>query len=223
MTNVLIIGAHGKIAMLAATRLVAAGHQVSGAIRKPEQSDDVRATGAEPVIADVENLSVDELVDVVDGHDVVVWAAGAGGGSPERTYAVDRDAAIRTIDAAARSAVSHFVIVSYFGAGPDHGVPEDSDFFTYAEAKTAADVHLAESDLASTILRPSSLTDEPGTGGIEVGDDVKASQVSRATVADVISAVVAQPHATADLILEFNDGEQQVSEVLGIASDPRSN
>ena len=28
---------------------------------------------------------------------------------------------------------------------------------------------------------------------------------------------------TADLVLEFNDGEQQVSEVLGIASDPRSN
>ena len=219
MSKVLIIGAHGKIAMLAATRLQAAGHDVSGAIRKPEQSDDVRAAGAEPVVADVENLSVDELVDVVDGHDVVVWAAGAGGGSPERTYAVDRDAAIRTIDATSRAGVPHFVIVSYFGAGPDHGVPEDNDFYAYAEAKTAADLHLADSDLAWTILRPSSLTDEDGTGGIEVGDDagtVEASQVARATVADVIAAIVSSPQATAGLTLCFNDGDQQVAEVLGV-------
>ncbi|CAN5627429.1 SDR family oxidoreductase [soil metagenome] len=219
MSKVLIIGAHGKIAMLAATRLQAAGHHVAGAIRKPEQSDDVRAAGAEPVLADVENLSVDELVDVVGGHDVVVWAAGAGGGSPERTYAVDRDAAIRTMDAASRAEVPHFVIVSYFGAGPDHGVPEDNDFYAYAEAKTAADLHLADSDLAWTILRPSSLTDEDGTGGIEVGDDagtVKASQVARATVADVIAAVVGAPQATAHLTLCFNDGDRQVAEALGV-------
>ena len=33
-------------------------------------------------------------------------------------------------------------MVSYFGAGPDHGVPEDNAFHAYAEAKTAADEHL---------------------------------------------------------------------------------
>ncbi len=216
MSKVLIIGAHGKIARLASTRLSAAGEVVSGAIRKPEQSDDIRESGAEPVLADVENLSVEELVDVVDGHDVVVWSAGAGGGSPERTYAVDRDAAIRTIDAASRSGVSRFVMVSYFGAGPDHGVPEDNDFYAYAQAKTEADEHLAKSDLDWTILRPSSLTDEPGTGGVETGDGVEASQVARATVADVIAAVVAQPQATGGLTLAFNDGDRRVADVLGL-------
>ncbi len=217
MSQVLIIGAHGKVARLATSRLVSAGHVVSGAIRKPEQSDDIRADGAEPVVADVENLSVDEIAAVVDGYDVVVWSAGAGGGSPERTWAVDRDAARRTIDAAARSGVERFVIVSYFGAGPDHGVSEDDDFYAYAQAKTEADQHLADSSLAWTILRPSSLTDDPGTGGIEVGDDVEASEVSRATVADVIAAVVSQPGGSTHRILEFNDGSTAIGDVVSAA------
>ncbi len=214
MSKVLIVGGHGKIALLATPHLVEAGHDVAGVIRKAEQSDDVRAAGAEPVVADVEQLSTDELVDLVKGYDTVVWSAGAGGGSPERTYSVDRDAAIRTIDAAAQGSPSRFVMVSYFGAGPDHGVDPDSDFYAYAEAKTAADLHLADAAVTSTILRPSSLTDENGTGGIEVGDDVSASQVSRATVARVIAAVVdAAP--TDDSILPFNDGEQSIAEVVG--------
>lgn len=216
MTKVLIIGAHGKIGQLATRDLTAAGNHVSGAIRKAEQSDDLREAGAEPVVADVENLTVDELVEVVSGHDVVVWSAGAGGGSPERTNAVDRDAAIRTIDAAERAGVPHFVMVSYFGAGPDHGVPEDNDFYTYAEAKTAADEHLAATSLGWTILRPSALTDEPSTGGIETGDDVEASQVSRATVAAVIAAVVNHPEASARLTLPFNDGDRQVGDVITV-------
>ena len=138
-------------------------------------------------------------------------------GSPERTYAVDRDAAIRTMDAASRGGASHFVMVSYFGAGPDHGVPPDDDFFTYADAKSTADAHLTASDLDWTLLRPSALTDDPSTGGIEVGEDgVSASQVSRATVAAVIAAVVSQPQATAGLTLCFNDGDRQVADVLGV-------
>lgn len=217
MSKVLIIGAHGKVGLLATSVLDAAGHQVSGAIRKREQSEDVRAAGAEPVLADVEHLSIDELVDVVRGYDAVVWSAGAGGGSPERTYAVDRDAAIRTMEAASQGGGSHFVMVSYFGAGPDHGVPPDNDFFTYADAKSTADAHLTASDLGWTLLRPSALTDDPSTGGIEVGDgDVTASQVSRATVAAVIAAVVSQPQATAGLTLCFNDGNRQVADVLGV-------
>ena len=35
-----------------------------------------------------------------------------------------------------------YVMVSYFGAGPDHGVPEGDSFFAYADAKTAADAAL---------------------------------------------------------------------------------
>lgn len=214
MSKVIIIGAHGKVALLTAPRLTAAGHEVTGVIRKAEQSDDVRRAGALAVVADVENLSTDEIAEVLTGHDVVVWSAGAGGGNPERTYAVDRDAAIRTIDAAERVHMSQFVMVSYFGAGPDHGVDPASGFFPYAESKTAADAHLAASGLGWTILRPSGLTQESGTGGIEAGPGVTHGHVARATVADVITAVIESPDATRGLILEFNDGEQPIDDVI---------
>jgi uncharacterized protein YbjT (DUF2867 family) len=161
--------------------------------------------------------AVGEEVSVeVERHrrDVVVWSAGAGGGSPERTYAVDRDAAIRTIDAAGRANASKFVMVSYFGAGPGHGVDPSSDFFAYAESKTVADAHLAASSLAWTVLRPSRLTEEAGTGGIEAGAGVTGGQVARATVADVITAVIAAPDAAKGLTLEFNDGEQPIGDVI---------
>ena len=65
-------------------------------------------------------------------------------------------------------------MVSYFGAGPDHGVPQDNPFFTYAQAKTDADAHLRETSLDWTILGPSTLTDDAGTGAIETGDGVTA-------------------------------------------------
>lgn len=214
MSKVIIIGAHGKVAQLAAPRLIEAGHQVTGVIRKQDQSDDIRANGAEPLVLDVESASADEIADVVASNDAVVWSAGAGGGSPERTYALDRDAAIRTIDAAAQAGVSQFVMVSYFGAGPDHGVDPSTDFYAYAESKTEADAHLAASDLAWTILRPSGLTEEAGTGGIETGDGVTGGQVARATVADVITAAVSSPEGAKGVTLEFNDGEQPVADVF---------
>jgi uncharacterized protein YbjT (DUF2867 family) len=214
MSKVIVIGAHGKVALLAMPRLDAAGHEVTGIIRNAEQAEDVRKTGAEPVVADVENLSTDQIAGALAGHDAVVWSAGAGGGNPDRTYAVDRDAAIRTIDAAERANVSQFVMVSYFGAGPDHGVDPSSDFFAYAQSKTEADAHLAASSLGWTILRPSTLTTEAGTGGIETGTGIIGGHVARTTVADVITAVIGAPEAAKGLTVEFNDGEQPISAVI---------
>lgn len=46
-------------------------------------------------MADVESMSSADLVDLLRDVDTVVWSAGAGGGRPERTYAVDRDAATK--------------------------------------------------------------------------------------------------------------------------------
>ena len=213
MSKVIVVGAHGKVALLTLPRLVAAGHEVTGVIRKAEQAEDVRQNGADAVVADVEKLSTDEIAETLAGHDVVVWSAGAGGGSPERTYAVDRDAAIRTIDAAEQANASQFVMVSYFGAGPDHGVDPSSNFFAYAESKTEADAHLAASSLGWTVLRPSSLTEEAGCGGIDTGAGVTAGHVARTTVADVITAVIGAPDGAKGLTLEFNDGEQPIGGV----------
>src|SRR5690606_40882447 len=117
--------------------------------------------------ADVQTLDAGGWDALLEGSDAVVWSAGAGGGDPERTYAIDRDAAIASMDAAERTGVRRYVMVSYFGAGEDHGVDPEDPFFAYAEAKAAADAHLRRSALDWTILAPSGLTLEEPTGRID--------------------------------------------------------
>lgn len=214
MARVVLVGGHGKVALLAAPKLVQTGVEVTSVFRNPEHRADVAATGATPVVADVAALSVEELAELVGGHDVVVWSAGAGGGNPARTYAVDRDAAIRTIDAAQRAGVPRFVMVSYFGAREDHGVPSDNAFFAYAEAKAAADAHLRGTDLGWTILMPSKLTLEPSTGTLDP-KPAQSGPTSRELVADVITAVVAaDADAVARMELEFTDGDVPIADAL---------
>lgn len=217
MSRVLIIGGHGKIALRLAPLLVERGDVVTSVIRNPDHADEVAATGAIPLVADVEHLDTAGLADVVQGQDAVVWSAGAGGGNPARTYAVDRDAAIRSIDAAGSEGVSRYVMVSYLGAQPDHGVPEDSSFFPYAEAKAAADEHLRASGLDWTILQPGPLTLDEPTGLVEVvnpGD----GRVSRADVAAVAAAVLADD-GTVGRTIPFGNGATPISDALAALPD----
>ncbi|GAB2604073.1 SDR family oxidoreductase [Pseudactinotalea suaedae] len=213
MADIVVIGAHGKVAQLALPLLVQAGHQVHGVVRKPDQVRAVEDTGAHATLADIEHHDTRGIATLLRGHKAVIWSAGAGGGDPSRTWAVDRDAAIRTMDAAASVGVQRFVMVSYFGAGPEHDVPPDSSFFPYAQAKSVADGHLALTNLAWTILRPSRLTDDAPTGKISVGTDQSAGSVSRGDVAAVIAQAVVLPRAVGK-IYEFNNGEVPIAEAL---------
>ncbi|APA74896.1 SDR family oxidoreductase [Mycobacterium avium subsp. hominissuis] len=211
MARVVIVGGHGKVALQLSAILTQRGDAVTSLFRNPDHADDVAATGAKPVVADIERLETDALAGLLAGHDAVVFSAGAGGGNPARTYAVDRDAAIRVVDAAARSGVKRFVMVSYFGAGPDHGVPQDDPFFPYAESKAAADAHLRASDLDWTILGPGRLTLDPPTGRIAVGRG--KGEVSRADVASVAAAALADD-STIRRTIDFNNGDVPIAVAL---------
>jgi uncharacterized protein YbjT (DUF2867 family) len=223
MSRILIIGGHGKVALHLARILTErsdADNHVTSVFRNPDHTDDVAATGAQPLVADIENADTDALADLLAGHDAVVFSAGAGGGNPERTYAVDRDAAIRVIDAAGRAGVRRFVMVSYFGAGPDHGVPQDNSFFPYAEAKSAADAHLRASELEWTVLGPGRLTLEPATGRIAVGaagaEGAGKRGVSREDVA-LVAAAALNDSSTIRRTIDFNNGDLPITEALAAA------
>jgi len=220
MARIVIIGGHGKVALHLARILRERGEEVRSVFRNPAHAADVVATGAEPVVADIETLDVDALGPLLAGHDAIVFSAGAGGGTPARTYAVDRDAAIRVIDAAAETGVRRFAMVSYFGARPDHGVPEDNSVFPYAAAKAAADAHLRATDLDWTVLGPGRLTLEPATGRIglepENSEGGGKTEVSREDVALVIAAALAND-STLHRTIEFNNGEVPIAEALAAA------
>ena len=215
MARVVIIGGHGKVALRLAPQLVERGDEVTSVFRNPDHESEVAGTGATPVVADVQQLSTEELTEVLRGHDAVVWSAGAGGGDPERTYAVDRDAAIRTMDAAEAAGVDRYVMVSFLGASRDNMVPEDDSFFPYMEAKIDADEHLRSSGLAWTILQPGALTLDEPTGRIDVLDgpvDGDAS-VARGDVAAVAAAVLADASTTKRSI-GFRNGSTPINEAL---------
>lgn len=211
-TRTVIIGGHGKIALLVEPQLVDRGDTVTAVIRKADQQTAVEATGAVALVADIAALGVQHIEDAIRGNDLVVWLAGAGGGSEERTYAVDRDAAIRSIDAAADAGVRRYIMVSYFGAKTDHGVPRDNSFFAYAEAKAAADTHLRASKLEWTIVAPSSLTLDPPTGGIDA-EAKESGSVSRADVAAVIAAVMTDA-TTIGRTIRFNSGNVPIAQAI---------
>ncbi|ORX05830.1 NAD(P)-dependent oxidoreductase [Mycolicibacillus trivialis] len=216
MARIIVFGGHGKVAMHLHRILTERGDEVTAVFRNPDHSEEVAVTGAAPVVGDIEQLDVEALSELIAGHDAVVFSAGAGGGNPDRTYAVDRDAAIRIIGATGQAGVRRFVMVSYFGAGPEHGVPADEPFFHYAEAKAAADAHLRATNLDWTVLGPSRLTLEPATGRIALGPEHGKGEVSRENVALVIAAVLASDTGAATIrrTVEFNDGDTPIAEAI---------
>ncbi|MBY6411519.1 SDR family oxidoreductase [Rhodococcus sp. BP-252] len=215
MSRVVVFGGHGKVALRAAPLLVGAGHEVGAIVRNPDHVGDVADAGATPIVADIEYLDVAKIAALIEGYDVVVWSAGAGGGDSKRTYAVDRDAAIRSMDAAGRAGISRYVMVSYFGAGLDHGVDSGNSFHAYAQAKAEADDYLKSTSLDWTILGPSALTLDQGTGLIDTKDaGATGGSVTRDDVAAAVVAAIASP-GTIGRFIEFDNGSTPIAEALG--------
>ena len=212
--RVTIIGGHGKIALLLAPKLVEAEHEVTSVVRNPDHVADVEATGATAVVSSVEDADTPALADLLSGQDAVVWSAGAGGGDPERTYAVDRDAAVRSMDAARTAGVGRYVMVSFSGANDDSLVPEDNPFRHYQDAKIAADEHLRASGLEWTILGPGSLTLEPGRAAVNPhARSGEGDTTSRELVAQVVLAVLDDPRSHGKTLV-FGDGDVPIDDWL---------
>jgi uncharacterized protein YbjT (DUF2867 family) len=209
---VAIAGGHGKIARRLTRLLVAHGEQVRGLIRNPDHAADLLADGAEPAVCDFEHASVAEISGAIAGADAVVFAAGAGPGSgPERKWTVDRDAAIKLLEAARGARVERYLMISSIGAED----PPDGDgvYNVYLRAKAQADAALMASDRAWTIVRPVFLTDDEGTGRVLISGDPLDGEVPRDDVAAVLHAVLHEPES-ARRILCVSAGDDPVELAL---------
>jgi uncharacterized protein YbjT (DUF2867 family) len=208
--RIVIAGGHGQIALRLQRLLAARGDEAAGIIRKPEQADELRQLGSEPIVLDLESASVEEVAERLVGADAAVFAAGAGPGSgAERKETVDRAAAILFADAAVRAGVRRFVVVSSMGADPAH--QGDEIFDVYLRAKGEADAYVrGQEALDWTILRPGQLTDDAGTGLVRLEARTGRGPVPRDDVAAVLAELVDTP-ATAGLTLELISGKAPVS------------
>jgi uncharacterized protein YbjT (DUF2867 family) len=210
--DIAIAGAHGAIARRLTPLLVARGDRVRGLVRNPAHAADLRADGADPVVCDLEAAGPGEVAAAIEGADAAVFAAGAGAGSgAARKMTMDRDGAVRLLDAARAAGVGRFVIVSSVGAESPPG--DDDVFSVYLRAKAQADSAVAASGLAWTIVRPGPLTDDDATGRVRLGTEPFRDAVSRADAAAVLAAVLAEPRA-AGLTLYLAGGADTVQEAL---------
>jgi uncharacterized protein YbjT (DUF2867 family) len=178
--DVVVAGGHGKVGIRLLRLLADRDHRARGLIRNPDHARDLEDVGAEPVVCDIEAL--DDISGCCEGADAVVFAAGAGPGSGlERKRTVDYGGAVKLIDAARRNGIDRYLMVSAIGAER----PElwSEQMVPYYEAKRDADEALAQSGLAYTIVRPGSLTDDPGSGLVRVGAGLEPAEVSREDVA----------------------------------------
>jgi uncharacterized protein YbjT (DUF2867 family) len=210
MSTIVIAGGHGKIALRLARLLSARGDTVRSLIRNPGHAAGVHATGAEPVVADMEEL--DSLAEFVEGADAVVFAAGAGPGSgPERKRTVDLGAAVKLLDAAQATGARRYLMVSSIGAGDPSAA--SGPMQPYLEAKAEADAALSASDLEWTIVRPGALTDDPGTGLVWVGEEERRAAVTRDDVAAVLAGCLDEPRTVRKTFVLLQ-GETPIAEAL---------
>lgn len=207
--KITVVGAHGSIARLLHPKLIENGHSVRGIIRKEEQAHDLGKLGVEPVVADIEKL--DDISEAVGKVDAVLFAAGAGPGSgAERKWTVDRDGAVKLIDACINNGIDRYVMISAMGLDKPRG---NEVFRTYLTAKAEADEVLRNSRLKYTIVKPSRLTDEPGTGKVSVGKDLERGEIPRADVASALAHVF-EMSETIGMEFDLVSGNQSISEAL---------
>jgi uncharacterized protein YbjT (DUF2867 family) len=193
--RVVVAGAHGNVARRLGRLLSGRGDTVVGIVRNPDHRADLEADGVEPVVLDLERVTVLEVTPVVIGADAVVFAAGAGPGSGiPRKRTVDYGAAMLMAHAAERADVGPYLLVSSMGVEQARkGTPRGMDpvFAAYLQAKLRAeDEILPRPGLDTTIVRPGRLTDDPGTGRVTLGHGIEYGDVPRDDVASVLAEIL---------------------------------
>lgn len=208
--RVLIAGAHGKIGQQVVRQMDRSTHCCRAMVRDAAQTPTMQGLGAhETVLGDLEQDCSSVLVDC----DAVIFTAGSGPHTgSDKTTAVDELGAKRLADSARAAGVKRFLMVSSMGAGDPAQGPTKLQH--YLRAKHNADEHLRSSGLTYTIVRPGPLTQAPGTGKIQVAEQLNWSgEIPRPDVAAVLVACLDLEN-TQNRIFGVLAGDLPVSEAL---------
>lgn len=208
--HVFIAGANGQIGQHLLQEMAESDHEARALIRHPDQGPELQQMGAtETVLGDLEH----DCSEAIKGCDAVIFTAGSGPHTgPDKTIDVDQDGAIRLIDTAKAMGIKRFVIVSSMGAEEPENGPEKLRH--YLQAKRNADEHLKNSGLNYTIVRPGQLTNDEGTGKVQVSSrQAEFGKIPRQDVARVLLAVL-NSEATVNRVFDVVSGDTPVTDAL---------
>ena len=191
--SILVIGANGGVGAHLVSQLKQNSIDFTAGVRKEEQVADLGNKDVKATLIDVEKDSVEELIEKMKDFEQVVFSVGSGGSTgAEQTIIVDLDGAVKAIDASKQAGVEHFVMVSTWDSRREaFDTPDAAKIKPYTIAKHHADVYFRNSGLTHTIVHPGILTDEAGSGKVDVDlyfGEIK--DVARENVAHVLYEVV---------------------------------
>ena len=209
--KVFVVGANGQIGQHLVNLLKdSKEHTVRAMVRKSEQAEAFEELGVETRLADLEG-SVDEIAEAAKGCDAVVFTAGSGGHTgADKTLLIDLDGAAKTIEAAQKTGIKRFIMVSAIHA---HRREKWSRIKPYMVAKHHADKILEQSGLTYTIIRPGGLLNEPGTGKISIAESLESGSIPREDVARTIMTALPMER-TFNRSFDLVSGEDLILEAL---------
>jgi len=180
--NILVAGANGTTGRIIIDLLInSATYQPLAMVRKEEQKEHFEKEDVKTILADLE----EDLSEAVKNADKVIFAAGSKG---KNLIGVDQEGAKRLTDAAKNAGVRKFVMLSAMGTD---NPSRNKDLKAYLEAKKNADDYLRASGLDFCIVRPGHLTNDEGTGKIQLKEKFEnPGKITRADVAKTLVEVL---------------------------------
>ncbi|MBM6585392.1 SDR family oxidoreductase [Pediococcus acidilactici] len=211
MAKIFIAGGSGRVATALIKNLVADGNEVVAGARHPENVVEMAHVNA--VKLDLHD-GVDAIADLMKGSDVVYFTAGSRGADLLQTDAMG---AVKTMQAAEKLGIKRYVMLSsLYTLESERKWHEGglADLLDYTTAKFFADNYLVhDTDLDYTIVQPTSLTEEAGTGQIYIGKELPQKTNPIPDVAKVLADVLKHPN-TVKKVFMMSSGSQVIDQAL---------
>lgn len=210
MKKVFVVGGSGRVATDLIKDLVATGNEVTAGARHPEKVIKLNhVTAVELNLHD----SVEKIAELMKGMNAIYFVAGSRGKDLLQTDAMG---AVKTMQAAEKDGIKRYIMLSsLYALQPEmwSKVPSLASIMDYNIAKFFANNYLiSNTNLDSTILQPANLTEEPGTGKIQIGEGSATSNpipdVAQ-TLADIL-----QHDNTIGHVIMMRSGDTPIEEAL---------
>lgn len=161
----LVFGATRGVGLEICRLLRGQGVRVTALVRSTSDTSMLRSFGVALIIGDAMNRADVESAFAFHGDNCLVFSTLSGGsGASDR---VDDVANVQVIDACRTHRAERVTLVTSLGCGDTRRYLSDAAIKAFGDAlhaKTIAEDHLRESNLAWTIIRPGGLIDDPSAG-----------------------------------------------------------
>lgn len=208
--KIFIAGGSGRVAAATIEKLTEKGHEVYAGSRHVEAI--IKGDHIHPVPFDL-HADAATMAKQIAGMDAVYFLAGSRGKDLLQT---DAFGAVKLMQACEKAGVKRYIqLSSIFALKPEKWQDESSlsSIINYDIAKFFADEWLVRNtDLNYTIIGPSVLKEEEGTGKIQVNPS-RAGENPIPDVAVVLAAVLDKVN-TYQKVIEMSGGETPIEEAL---------